>query len=451
MRTKEASTPRSPSRWSSCCCSASPSTRPTEQTREISGGLLWIVFAFAGTLVLNRSFARELPNDCLDALIAAPISGAALFLGKALANFVLLLARGGGLAAGLRHLLQRALDAQFWPLMLVLALGTWGLTVIGTMFSALTVNMRLREVMLPMLVYPIMIPALMAAMQLTTHLIGGPAARRRYAGLAAPAGRLRRHLHGAVADPDGNRSGGLERTMREKLLYVLCGLRPPLLFARNLYVHASCSFPDEASAGRHLPHHLLPRAGGHDGVPVLLRGAACASVGLPGDEEPHASTRVAVSVTEVGLAFGAANLITGMIWGRIIWGIWWTWDRAAHLDAGLLAALRRLPDAAARHRGAHAARHASRRCFSIFAFIDVPIVFFSIKWWRTQHPQPVFWGGGAMDSGVLVHDCSAELGADAAARHRADRDPAAAGRSAAGNRRAAPRTRTRSVSRGMLT
>src|SRR6185503_17665617 len=63
-----------------------------ETTRQISGGLLWIVFAFAGTLVLNRSFARELPNDCLDALIAAPISGAALFLGKALANFVLVFA-----------------------------------------------------------------------------------------------------------------------------------------------------------------------------------------------------------------------------------------------------------------------------------------------------------------------------------------------------------------------
>src|SRR5580658_10871729 len=63
-----------------------------EMMREVSGGLLWIVFAFAGTLTLNRSFARELPNDCLDALIAAPIPGSALFLGKALANLTLLLA-----------------------------------------------------------------------------------------------------------------------------------------------------------------------------------------------------------------------------------------------------------------------------------------------------------------------------------------------------------------------
>src|SRR3954465_10229174 len=61
-----------------------------ETTRDISGGLLWIVFMFAGALILNRSFARELPNDCLDALIAALLPGSALFLGKALANLALL-------------------------------------------------------------------------------------------------------------------------------------------------------------------------------------------------------------------------------------------------------------------------------------------------------------------------------------------------------------------------
>ena len=58
-----------------------------DTTREISGGLLWIVFAFAGTLILNRSFAREIPNDCLDALVSAPIPGAALFFGFMGAQF----------------------------------------------------------------------------------------------------------------------------------------------------------------------------------------------------------------------------------------------------------------------------------------------------------------------------------------------------------------------------
>ncbi len=146
---------------------------PVETTREISGGLLWIVFAFAGTLVLNRSFARELPNDCLDALIAAPISGAALFLGKALANYVLVLAVELVSLPVFSIFNNVSVTAQFWELMLVLALGTWGLTVIGTIFSALTVNIRLREVMLPMLTYPILVPALMGAMQLTSALVAG--------------------------------------------------------------------------------------------------------------------------------------------------------------------------------------------------------------------------------------------------------------------------------------
>ena len=144
-----------------------------ETTREIAGGLLWIVFAFAGAMVLNRSFAREQPNDCLDALIAAPISGAALFLGKSLANFVLVMAVElvslpvFGIFYGVKW------TSQFPQLFLVLVLGAWALTVVGTIFSALTVNIRLREVMLPMLTYPILVPALMGAMQLTAGLVNG--------------------------------------------------------------------------------------------------------------------------------------------------------------------------------------------------------------------------------------------------------------------------------------
>jgi heme exporter protein B len=144
-----------------------------DQTREMSGGLLWIVFAFAGTLVLNRSFAREVPNDCLDALIAAPVSGAALFLGKALANFLLVMAVElvSLPVFGIFYNVRWA--SRFGSLLLVLALGTWALTVIGTTFSALTVNIRLRELMAPVLVYPMMIPALMSAMKLTVDLIAG--------------------------------------------------------------------------------------------------------------------------------------------------------------------------------------------------------------------------------------------------------------------------------------
>ena len=144
-----------------------------DQTREISGGLLWIVFAFAGALILNRSFARELTNDCLDALVASPLSSASLFLGKCLANVTLLGAVELVCLPVFGVFYNVNWTQQFWPLMLVVALATWGLTVVGTMFSALTVNLRLRELMLPTLVYPLLIPALMAAIQLTTPLVAG--------------------------------------------------------------------------------------------------------------------------------------------------------------------------------------------------------------------------------------------------------------------------------------
>lgn len=147
----------------------------SEELRTISGGLLWLVYSFAGVLVLNRSFARELQNDCLDALISAPVPTSAVFFGKTLANFLLLMIVEIAALAVFAVLYDTHFAAQFWPIVLVMLLGTWGMTVIGTMFSALTVNLRMREMMLPILIYPMLTPALINAMQLTSELMAGTA------------------------------------------------------------------------------------------------------------------------------------------------------------------------------------------------------------------------------------------------------------------------------------
>jgi heme exporter protein B len=145
----------------------------SEQVREIAGGLLWLVYAFAGTLILNRSFARELVNDCLDALISSPASGAQLFFGKCLANYLLLMVVEC-VSFPVFIIFYNSRWPQRWGLLfLVMLLGTWGITVIGTLFSAMTVNLKLREMMLPTLVYPMLIPALMGAIQLSNVLIAG--------------------------------------------------------------------------------------------------------------------------------------------------------------------------------------------------------------------------------------------------------------------------------------
>jgi heme exporter protein B len=145
----------------------------SDQVREISGGLLWLVYAFAGTLILNRSFARELVNDCLDALISSPASGAQLFFGKCLANYLLLMVVECVSFPVFIIFYNARWPARSGLLFLVMLLGTWGITVIGTLFSAMTVNLRLRELMLPTLVYPMLIPALLGAIRLSTVLIAG--------------------------------------------------------------------------------------------------------------------------------------------------------------------------------------------------------------------------------------------------------------------------------------
>src|ERR1043165_9835524 len=178
--------------------------------------------------------------------------------------------------------------------------------------------------------------------------------------------------------------------MRDKILYGL-GIVSAALLARNIY-KIFIVLPDEAAQGMifrilffHAPMAMTAMLGSAVGL--------LASVGFLLTKN-FKYDAIAVAVTEVGLAFLAANLVTGSIWGRIIWGIWWTWDARLTsalvcwlLYAGYLMMRRAIEEPTARAR--------ITAVFNIFAFADVPIVIFSIKWWRTQHPQPVFWNGGS--------------------------------------------------------
>jgi heme exporter protein B len=145
----------------------------SDTMREVAGGLLWLVFAFAGALIFNRGFARELPNECLDALLASPLTGASLLLGKALSNVLMLL------VIELISLFVFGIfyNERWWlrPVELagVCVLATWGISVIGAVFGALTVNLRLRELMLPVIVYPLLIPLLIGSIEVTNTVLAG--------------------------------------------------------------------------------------------------------------------------------------------------------------------------------------------------------------------------------------------------------------------------------------
>ncbi len=142
-------------------------------SRQICGGILWIVLLFAATTALNQSWTREQRNHVLDAQRLAPSSAAALFLGKALANMAFVTAVELILAPLFIIFYNLRALGQGWLLLLVLPLGTWALVANGTFFAALGLRTRNREMMLPLVLFPISIPALLAMVQATTNILTG--------------------------------------------------------------------------------------------------------------------------------------------------------------------------------------------------------------------------------------------------------------------------------------
>src|ERR1700761_6464343 len=112
-----------------------------------------------------------------------------------------------------------------------------------------------------------------------------------------------------------------------------------------------------------------------------------------------AADAFAVASAEVTVLYSSVGLATGMLWGRAAWGIWWTWD--ARLTTYLLLWLLYVSYLLVRRLTTGDQKAVFSAVLAIFAAIDIPICFMSIRWWRTQHPAPVF--GGSADSGIDPH------------------------------------------------
>jgi heme exporter protein B len=155
------------------------SFNPTaEESRQIAGGLIWVAFLFAAVVALNQTWARELRNQVLDAYRVSPAPANALFLAKAVGNFLFVTV----LEALMTPLFivfysLRALGPA-WQLIPVAVLGTWALVVNGTFFAAISIRTRSREIMLPLLLFPISIPALLAMVEATSSILTGEASAR---------------------------------------------------------------------------------------------------------------------------------------------------------------------------------------------------------------------------------------------------------------------------------
>ena len=142
-----------------------------ENVRQIAPGVLWVAFTFSGVLALNRSFVVEREEDCIEGLRLTPVDRGVIYVGKLLANTLFMLAAEACILPLFAVLFDvSVLSPALW---LIVVLGTVGFAAVGTLFAAMAVNTRAREAMLPLLLFPIAVPVLIAATKATGQALDG--------------------------------------------------------------------------------------------------------------------------------------------------------------------------------------------------------------------------------------------------------------------------------------
>lgn len=136
---------------------------------SVTTGVLWVTFAFAGTLGLNRSMAQEKDRGCLDGLLLAPVDRTAIFFGKTISNLAFMLIVEAIVLPVYSVLYNTNLLNP--GLLLVILLGSIGYTVVGTLLAAMAVQTRTRDILLPILLFPVVVPLLIAAVKASSGFL----------------------------------------------------------------------------------------------------------------------------------------------------------------------------------------------------------------------------------------------------------------------------------------
>ena len=139
----------------------------------LGSGVLWVAFTFSGILGLGRSFAAEKDKGSLEGLLISPVDRGAIFVGKALSNWIFITVMEA-VTLPLFAILNNV-SVPWWPIIPYILLGTLGFASMGTLLGAVAASTKMREVMLPILLFPVAVPLLMAAVKLTGGAIQGHA------------------------------------------------------------------------------------------------------------------------------------------------------------------------------------------------------------------------------------------------------------------------------------
>lgn len=140
---------------------------------QLAPGVLWVSFTFAGVLSVNRSFVLEHENGSIFGLMISPVSREALFAGKMLSNFIFI----GAVELVTVPVFAVLFNQEMFPprLLLVMFLATAGFSAVGSIFAALAINTRFREIMLPLLMFPVVVPVIISAVKATEIILASSA------------------------------------------------------------------------------------------------------------------------------------------------------------------------------------------------------------------------------------------------------------------------------------
>jgi heme exporter protein B len=139
--------------------------------RSVTSGILWVTFAFAGTLGLNRSLSMEKDQGCLDGLLLAPVDRAAIYFGKTISNLAFMLIVEA-IVLPIYSFLY-GVNLLHAGLVAVILLGSIGYTAVGTLLATMSVQTRTRDVLLPILLFPVVLPVLIAAVKASSGILAG--------------------------------------------------------------------------------------------------------------------------------------------------------------------------------------------------------------------------------------------------------------------------------------
>ena len=142
-----------------------------ELLRRSAPGVLWVALAFAGVITAAQSYQSDLEEGAFDQLLLYPVPRASVFLGKLLANWLYLLALGLLMAPVTLMLYGAGTGPDVWLLPVTLTLGTLGFAVVATFYAALTANLQAREALLPVLMFPVVVPVLLGAVRSSESLM----------------------------------------------------------------------------------------------------------------------------------------------------------------------------------------------------------------------------------------------------------------------------------------